>query len=49
MYEFWFKHIKEKCDNKAKLCYNDTDSFIIHIEIENVFKDVLKGVKQVFV
>ena len=29
MYEFWYDYIKPKHQDKAKLCYMDTDSFII--------------------
>ena len=29
MYEFWYDYIKTKYQNNAKLCYIDTDSFII--------------------
>ena len=32
MYEFWYGYIKPKYQDKAKLCYMDTDSFIIHIK-----------------
>ena len=31
MYEFWYDYIKPKYQNNAKLCYVNTDSFIIHI------------------
>ena len=27
MHEFWYDHVKPKYDEKAKLCYMDTDSF----------------------
>ena len=29
MYEFWYDYIKPKYDKKVKLCYMDTDSFIV--------------------
>ena len=31
MYEFWYDYIKPKYQDKVKLRYMDTDSFIIHI------------------
>ena len=27
MYEFWYDYIKPKYEDKARLCYMDTDSF----------------------
>ena len=35
MYEFWYDYIKPKCKGKAKLCYTDTDNFVIHIKTED--------------
>ena len=32
IYEFWYDYIKPKNQDKVKLCYMDTDSFIIHIK-----------------
>ena len=32
MYEFWYDYVKPKYDENAKLCYMDTDSFIVHIK-----------------
>ena len=29
MYKFWYDYIKPKYKDKAKLCYTDTDSFVI--------------------
>ena len=31
IYEFWYDYMKPKYDNNVKLCYMDTDSFIINI------------------
>ena len=38
IYEFWYDYIKRKYQDKAKLCYTDTDSFIIHIKTEDFYK-----------
>ena len=37
MYEFWYNYIKPKYQNNVKLCYMDTDSFIIHIKIGDFY------------
>ena len=37
MYEFWYDYINPKYGDKGKMCYADTDSFIIYIKIENFF------------
>ena len=46
MYEFWYDYIKPKYQNNAKLCYMDTDSFIIHIKTEDFYKDIADDVKK---
>ena len=35
--EFWYDYVKVKYDEKAKLCYMDTDSFIVYIKRDDVF------------
>ena len=40
MYEFWYDYIKPKYGDRAKLCYTDTDSFVIHIITEDFFEDI---------
>ena len=40
MYEFWYDYIKLKYSDNVKLCYMDTDSFIMHIKTED-FKMIL--------
>ena len=45
MYKFWYDYIKPKYGDKAKLCYTDTDSFIIHIFTEGFFEDIAGDVE----
>ena len=40
MYEFWYDYIKPKYNDKVKLCYMDTDSFIMSIKTNDFYKDV---------
>ena len=46
IYEFWYNYIQPKYQNNTKLCYMDTDSFIIHIKTEDVYKDTADDVKK---
>ena len=48
MNEFWYDYIKPKYQGKAKLCYMDTDSFIIHIKTEDFYKDIANDVEKWF-
>ena len=32
MYEFWYNYMKSKYGDNVKLCYMDTDSFIMNIK-----------------
>ena len=48
MYEFWYDYIKPKYKDKAKLCYTDTDSFIVHIKTEDFNKEIDNNVKKWF-
>ena len=40
IYEFWFDYIKPKCYEKAELYYNDTESFVLNINTDYIFKDI---------
>ena len=40
VYEFWYDYIKLKYQDNGKLCYMDTDSFIIHIKTEDFYEDI---------
>ena len=48
MYEFWYDYIKPKYQEKAKLCYMDTDSVIIYIKIEDFYEDIANDVENQF-
>ena len=37
MYEFWYDYGKTKYGENAKL---DTDSFIFHVETDDIYKDI---------
>ena len=42
MYEFWHDYMKLKYNNNVKLCYMDTNSFIMHIKTEDFYKEIKK-------
>ena len=48
MYEFWYDYVKPKYKDKAKLCYMDTDSFVINIFTEDFFEDINNDVERWF-
>ena len=48
MYEFWYDYINQKYGDRAKLCYTDTDSFIIYIKTEYFFEDISNDVEKWF-
>ena len=33
IYKFWYDYVRQKYGDRAKLCYKDTDSFIIQLKI----------------
>ena len=48
MYEFWYDYMKPKYGDNAKLCYMDTDSFIIYIKTEDFYKDIADDIEKRF-
>ena len=40
MYQFWYDHLKVKYGNKIQLIYTDTDSFVIEVETDDIYKDM---------
>ena len=48
MYEFWYDYMKPKYGNRVKLCYMDTDSFIMSIKTNDFYKDIANDVDKRF-
>ena len=48
MYEFWYDHVKNKYGNKVRLCYTDTDSFVMNIKTNDFYKDISQDVNERF-
>ena len=48
MYEVWYDYLKPKHEDRVKLCYTDTDSFIIYIKTEDFFEDISNDVEKWF-
>ena len=48
MYKFWYDFMKPQYDNDVKLCYMDTDNFVINIKTEDFYKDIANDVEKRF-
>ena len=48
MYEFWYNYLKPKYNDKVKLCYTDTDGFVLNIFTENFLEDINNDVQRWF-
>ena len=48
MYEFWYDYMKPKYNDKVKLCYMDTNSFIIKIKTNDFYEDIASDVENRF-
>ena len=46
MYEYWYYYIKPKYGDNVKLCYMDTDSFIMHLKTKYFYKDIANDVEK---
>ena len=48
MNEFWYDYVKPKYGEKAKLFYMDTDSFLVYIKTDDIYKDIAENVETRF-
>ena len=46
MYEYWYDDMKPKYGENIRLCYMDTDSFIMHIKTDDSYKDIADDVEK---
>ena len=40
MYEFWNDYVKVKYEDRARLCYMDTDSFLLNVRTKDFDRDI---------
>ena len=40
LYKIWYDYVKPKYGKKAKLCYADTNNFILYIKTDDIYKDI---------
>ena len=48
MYKFWYDHVKPKYGEKAKLCFKETESFIVYMKADHLCKDIAENVETRF-
>ena len=48
MYKFWYGYMKTKYNDHVKLCYMDTDSFIMNIKTNDFYEDIASDVENRF-
>ena len=48
IYEFWYDYIKPKYRENAKVRYIDTDSFIVQVKADDIYKDIAEDVETRF-
>ena len=48
IYEFWYDYVKPKYVQNAKLCYVDTESFIVHVKTDDIYKNIAEDVETRF-
>ena len=48
MYEFWYDYMKPKSGDNVKLCYMDTDIFLMYIKREDFYKDIADDIEKIY-
>ena len=47
MYEFWYDYVKPKYGEKTKLCFMDTNSFMVYMKIDDIYQDIVEDVNSI--
>ena len=47
-YEFWYDYVKVKYEDRGRLCYMDTDSFVLNMRTKDFYRDISEDVKDRF-
>ena len=48
MYESWYDYVKPKNSENVKLCYTQTDNFIVYVKTDDIYKDIAVNVETRF-
>ena len=48
MHEFWYDYVKPNYSENTKLSYMDTDSFIVYVKTDDIYKDIAEDVETRF-
>ena len=48
MYKLWYNYVEPKYGENAKLCYMNTDNFIVHVKTDDIYKDNAQHVETRF-
>lgn len=46
MYDFYYGHLKEKYGENVQILYTDTDSFILNVNTECFYTDLLNNIEK---
>ena len=44
-YTFWYDYVKLKYGENPKIWFMDTDSFIVHVKTDDIYKSIVKDVE----
>ena len=48
MHEIWYDYLKPKYGENVNLCYMDTDTFIVHVKTDDIYKDIAEDLEKRF-